>query len=339
MTLSRSLRMHGRTIPGTRTRTVLNKKKFACAATTAEVDTTPSEKMFTDEQYAAAIAKAAAEIKEAKLEVTTTNEEGSDVTATPKTRVFTDEQYEAAIAAAVALKEQQMAVQEATTVVETTTDATATATETLVPAVKPEGRVFSDEEYAAAIAAAIAMKNQGEDATSSDAPTGRVFTDEQYAAALAAATNPELAGDVASAKQVVFTEEQYAAALAAASDPALAAASAPKPVPVTEAMAFSGPAPETINGRLAMVGFVSAVAAEFSKQETIVQQFGDATNAIIATAITFIVASLIPMLKGDVDKSTTGVFNAKAEQTNGRLAMVGLSLLLVIENVSGKAFF
>ena len=341
MMLSRSLRMKTRTIPGSRTRTVLNKKKFLCAATTTEVATTASEKMFTDEQYAAAIAKAAAEIKDAKLEVTTTNEEGSDVTATPKTRVFTDEQYEAAIAAAVALKEQQMAVQEATTVVETTTDATATvtATETLVPAVKPEGRVFSDEEYAAAIAAAIAVNNQGEDATSSDAPTGRVFTDEQYAAALAAATNPELAGDVASAKQVMFTEEQYAAALAAASDPALAAASAPKPVPVTEAMAFSGPAPETINGRLAMVGFVSAVAAEFSKQETIVQQFGDATNAIIATAITFIVASLIPMLKGDVDKSTTGMFNAKAEQTNGRLAMVGLSLLLVIENVSGKAFF
>ncbi|GHP11809.1 early light-inducible protein [Pycnococcus provasolii] len=337
MMLSRSLRMKTRTIPGSRTRTLINKKKFLCAATTTEVATTASEKMFTDEQYAAAIAKAAAEIKDAKLEVTTTNEEGSDVTATPKTRVFTDEQYEAAIAAAVALKEQQMAVQEATTVVETTTDATATvtATETLVPAVKPEGRVFSDEEYAAA----IAVNNQGEDATSSDAPTGRVFTDEQYAAALAAATNPELAGDVASAKQVMFTEEQYAAALAAASDPALAAASAPKPVPVTEAMAFSGPAPETINGRLAMVGFVSAVAAEFSKQETIVQQFGDATNAIIATAITFIVASLIPMLKGDVDKSTTGMFNAKAEQTNGRLAMVGLSLLLVIENVSGKAFF
>merc|ERR1712087_34518 len=61
----------------------------------------------------------------------------------------------------------------------------------------------------------------------------------------------------------------------------------PPPPPVKkdvffgEAMAFSGPAPETINGRLAMIGFVSAVAAEFSKQETIVQQFGDATNAII----------------------------------------------------------
>ena len=90
MMLSRSLRMKTRTIPGSRTRTLIN-KKFLCAATTTEVATTASEKMFTDEQYAAAIAKAAAEIKDAKLEVTTTNEEGSDVTATPKTRVFTDE--------------------------------------------------------------------------------------------------------------------------------------------------------------------------------------------------------------------------------------------------------
>merc|ERR1719261_1337461 len=211
MMLSRSLRMKTK---ATHARTIKKPfNPFTCAATTtpqAEVASSATEKMFTDEQYAEAIAKAAAEIKAQKLEMTTTTEEGSDVTATPKTRVFTDEQYEAAIAAAVALKEQQMAVQEATTAVETTTDA--------------------------------------------------------------AATNPELAGDVASAKQVMFTEEQYAAALAAATDPALAAASAPKPVPVTEAMAFSGPAPETINGRLAMVGFVSAVAAEFSKQETIVQQ-------------------------------------------------------------------
>merc|ERR1719390_139467 len=189
MMLSRSLRMKTK---ATHARTIKKPfNPFTCAATTtpqAEVASSATEKMFTDEQYAEAIAKAAAEIKAQKLEMTTTTEEGSDVTATPKTRVFTDEQYEAAIAAAVALKEQQMAVQEATPAVETTTDAT--ATETLVPAVKPEGRVFSDEEYAAAIAAAIATKNQGENATSSDAPTGRVFTDEQYAAALAAATNP-----------------------------------------------------------------------------------------------------------------------------------------------------
>jgi hypothetical protein len=43
--------------------------------------------------------------------------------------------------------------------------------------------------------------------------------------------------------------------------PRSAAAAAPS---LTDVMAFSGPGPEVINGRLAMLGFVSAVAAEFA---------------------------------------------------------------------------
>lgn len=51
---------------------------------------------------------------------------------------------------------------------------------------------------------------------------------------------------------------------AASSSPVAAAVAAPSLVDV---MAFSGAAPEITNGRLAMLGFVSAVAAELSSGE------------------------------------------------------------------------
>jgi hypothetical protein len=35
----------------------------------------------------------------------------------------------------------------------------------------------------------------------------------------------------------------------------------------TDVMAFSGPGPEVINGRLSMIGFVAAVGAELSSGE------------------------------------------------------------------------
>lgn len=42
----------------------------------------------------------------------------------------------------------------------------------------------------------------------------------------------------------------------------------PYPCGCADVMAFSGPAPEIVNGRLAMLGFVAAVAAEFTSGES-----------------------------------------------------------------------
>ena len=107
-------------------------------------------------------------------------------------------------------------------------------------------------------------------------------------------------------------------------------------------MGFSGPAPEKINGRLAMVAFVAAAGAELSSHESVAQQFGDAPLPIVLTAVTFAVASLVPILKGAIDEHVgplPNVFNANVELLNGRVAMLGLAGLLVIENGSGQAFF
>jgi hypothetical protein len=112
---------------------------------------------------------------------------------------------------------------------------------------------------------------------------------------------------------------------------------APTPIPtpaapsIGEAMAFSGSAPEIINGRLAMLGFVAAMGAEFASQETVVQQVAEGPKVLIfGTFLLFAIASLIPILKG-TKKEAFGPFTPAAEMTNGRAAMLGIAFMLVAE--------
>jgi hypothetical protein len=96
-------------------------------------------------------------------------------------------------------------------------------------------------------------------------------------------------------------------------------------------MAFSGSAPEIINGRLAMLGFLAAMGAEFASQETVAQQVSEGPKALIfGTFLLFIVASLVPILKG-TKKEAFGPFTPAAEMTNGRAAMLGIAFMLAAE--------
>jgi hypothetical protein len=101
-------------------------------------------------------------------------------------------------------------------------------------------------------------------------------------------------------------------------------------------MAFSGPAPETINGRLAMLGFFAAAGAELSTGTTVLDQLAAAPVPILATFAIFAAASFIPMLQG-AKGETIGPFNPAAEMLNGRAAMIGLVALLAYEAVNGSA--
>merc|ERR1719473_1275177 len=88
--------------------------------------------------------------------------------------------------------------------------------------------------------------------------------------------------------------------------------------------------------------FVAAAGAELSSHESVAQQFGDAPLPIVLTAVTFAVASLVPILKGAIDEHVgplPNVFNANVELLNGRVAMLGLAGLLVTEYLSGQATF
>ena len=67
---------------------------------------------------------------------------------------------------------------------------------------------------------------------------------------------------------------------------------------VAEAQAFDGPAPETINGRLAMLGITSALAAEFATGVGLREQWLKAPAPILFSFAIIAIASYIPILKG-----------------------------------------
>jgi len=121
---------------------------------------------------------------------------------------------------------------------------------------------------------------------------------------------------------------------------------APKPKPkanpsVWDALAFSGPAPERINGRLAMVGFVAALSVEAARGGGLLDQAGSGAGLgwFLTTAAVFSVASLVPLLQGQsVESKSSGVWTADAELWNGRFAMLGLVALAVTEFITGTPF-
>ena len=116
---------------------------------------------------------------------------------------------------------------------------------------------------------------------------------------------------------------------------------APAPTPAIsfgDVMGFSGLAPERVNGRLAMLGFVAAAGAELSTNEPLQQQISEATGPIAGAFLLFIAASLIPLAKG-AKLEAFGPFTPKAEMLNGRAAMLGFLLLIGFEAGSGSALF
>ena len=156
----------------------------------------------------------------------------------------------------------------------------------------------------------------------------------------------------------VYAEEPKAAPttsepLEAAAAPAEAAApAAPKQeegLDFFKLMGFGGPAPEVINGRAAMLGFLAAVGAELATQDSIFKQLGEGgAGGMLFVFAAVTAASFAPIFNGqDAQKSFLknsqpeefGPFNAQAEMLNGRAAMMGLLFLLAAEASQGQAFF
>ncbi|EEF45231.1 early light-induced protein, chloroplastic [Ricinus communis] len=117
---------------------------------------------------------------------------------------------------------------------------------------------------------------------------------------------------------------------------------APKPKVSTkwsDLLAFSGPAPERINGRLAMIGFVAAMAVELAKgQDLFTQVSSGGITWFVGTSVVLSLASLIPLFKGvNVESKSKGLMTSDAELWNGRFAMLGLVALAFTEYVIGGA--
>ncbi|CAJ2630161.1 early light-induced protein chloroplastic-like [Trifolium pratense] len=106
----------------------------------------------------------------------------------------------------------------------------------------------------------------------------------------------------------------------------------------TDLMAFSGPAPERINGRLAMIGFVAAIGVELAKGQGLFDQIsGGGVPWFLYTSVLLSVASLVPLFEGvSVESKSKGIMSSNAELWNGRLAMLGLIALAITEYVKGS---
>jgi len=105
-----------------------------------------------------------------------------------------------------------------------------------------------------------------------------------------------------------------------------------------EAERFDGPLPETVNGRAAMIGVLSGLAAEFSRNVGLKQQIFEAPGPILATFVLIAVASAVPVFRGYTrkEKFANSFWSPKAENWNGRLAMLGFASILLTEQFSGK---
>lgn len=63
-------------------------------------------------------------------------------------------------------------------------------------------------------------------------------------------------------------------------------------------MKFNGPAPEVLNGRLAMLGFFFGALEETKTGHTIIQQAIDSPVKVLAVAAVIGYATITPILKG-----------------------------------------
>lgn len=104
---------------------------------------------------------------------------------------------------------------------------------------------------------------------------------------------------------------------------------------------FDGPAPETINGRLAMLGVVAGLAGEWSTGMGLAQQTADHPVVVFASYVILAVATYTPLIKGYTRKEPFANtildlnWSPKAENWNGRLAMLGFTGMILVEALSG----
>ena len=128
-------------------------------------------------------------------------------------------------------------------------------------------------------------------------------------------------------------------------------------------LAFEGWAPEVINGRVAMLGFMLALAGEITTGESFTTQASHNFGELVRTMFVWSLASLFPAFSSNEGYEANPFkmagskewefvfrgcppwlavkdrFSPEAEQLNGRAAMVGCASLIVIESLTGHALF
>ena len=102
-----------------------------------------------------------------------------------------------------------------------------------------------------------------------------------------------------------------------------------------EDMAFNSWAPELINGRCAMIGFVSGYGYEIVNNESLYQQFQDMYPYFVAVYVLIAIATLKSGKPTSEDVKINGL-TPEAELFNGRAAMLGVSGTILYEMLSNS---
>merc|ERR1711865_477921 len=118
----------------------------------------------------------------------------------------------------------------------------------------------------------------------------------------------------------------------------------PPPPQEPFAMNFNGFAPETVNGRLAQIGFVAGLGAEIATGESFLTQFQTHPVAFGFATVLITAATFMPSMQQANNYTSDpksvpnqGMFNANVEKMNGRAAMIGMVAMLATEAIKGGA--
>ena len=181
----------------------------------------------------------------------------------------------------------------------------------------------------------------------------------------------DMAADAAWTETAAEKEPVSPAAFSAAIDPADGSVAEAAPLGddmsmLNDAMiAFKEPrAVEIINGRAAMIGWMVALSAEISNDQSLTRQVLNTRTFTLAdgvvktstmpaegmflipvTVLAVLAASLAPVLRGNEESGLEkapkdfGPFRAESEMINGRGAMIGLVALGLVEKFTHGALF
>jgi hypothetical protein len=104
---------------------------------------------------------------------------------------------------------------------------------------------------------------------------------------------------------------------------------------------FDGPAPETINGRAAMLAVLIGVIGEWTTGLGLLEQTKDHPITVFASFVIIALASYAPIARGYTRKEPYANHNfgfnwtPKAENWNGRVAMLGFTGMILTEFITG----
>jgi hypothetical protein len=114
-----------------------------------------------------------------------------------------------------------------------------------------------------------------------------------------------------------------------------------KAADVWQWQAFDGPAPETINGRASMFAVALGLFLEWTTGLGLLEQVKDHPITVFASFVIIAFASYAPLARGYTRKEPYANHNfgfnwtPKAENWNGRVAMLGFTGMLLTEWITG----